>query len=99
MKEIIPQENKVIISDNLQALEKNEMFLTHWNLVNAETVLGHDDVIVKIRYRKQANRCTVSQLDDGRLHIQLHEPLASIASGQAAAFYRGDVVLGGGIIE
>ncbi|MDR3795241.1 tRNA 2-thiouridine(34) synthase MnmA [Phocaeicola sp.] len=99
VKEIIPQENKVIISDNLQALEKNEMFLTHWNLVNAETVLGHDDVIVKIRYRKQANRCTVAQLNDGRLHIQLHEPLASIASGQAAAFYRGDVVLGGGIIE
>ena len=99
VKEIIPQENKVIISDNLQALEKNEMFLTHWNLVNAETVLGHDDVIVKIRYRKQANRCTVTQLNDGRLHIQLHEPLASIASGQAAAFYRGDVVLGGGIIE
>lgn len=99
VKEIIPQENKVIISDNLQALEKNEMFLTHWNLVNAETVLGHDDVIVKIRYRKQANRCTVTQLNNGRLHIQLHEPLASIASGQAAAFYRGDVVLGGGIIE
>lgn len=99
VKEIIPPENKVIISDNLLALEKNEMFLTHWNLVNAETVLGHDDVIVKIRYRKQANRCTVSQLDDGRLHIQLHEPLASIASGQAAAFYRGDMVLGGGIIE
>lgn len=99
VKEIIPQENKVIISDNLQALEKNEMFLTHWNLVNAETVLGHDDVIVKIHYRKQANRCTVTQLNDGRLHIQLHEPLASIASGQAAAFYRGDVVLGGGIIE
>lgn len=99
VKEIIPQENKVIISDNLHALEKNEMYLTHWNLVNPNAVLGHEDVIVKIRYRKQANRCTVTLLDDQRLHIQLHEPLASIASGQAAAFYRGNIVLGGGIIE
>ena len=84
---------------NLHALEKNEMYLTHWNLINPDVVLGHEDVIVKIRYRKQANRCTVTLLDDQRLHIQLHEPLASIASGQAAAFYRGNTVLGGGIIE
>lgn len=36
------------------------MFLTHWNLIHPEALLGHDDVIVKIRYRKQANRCTVT---------------------------------------
>ena len=44
------------------------------------------------------NRCTVTLLPDNTLHVQLHEPLAAIAPGQAAAFYRGDVVLGGGII-
>ena len=47
VKEIIPPENKIIISDNLQALEKNEMYLTHWNLINPDVVLGHEDVIVK----------------------------------------------------
>ena len=62
-------------------------------------LLGHDDVIVKIRYRKQANRCNVTLLPDNTLHVQLHEPLTAIAAGQAAAFYRNDVVLGGGIIE
>ena len=61
-------------------------------------LLNQDDVIVKIRYRKQANRCTVTLQPDNTLHVQLHEPLTAIASGQAAAFYRGDVVLGGGII-
>lgn len=62
------------------------MYLTHWNLINPDVVLGHEDVIVKIRYRKQANRCTVTLLDDQRLHIQLHEPLVSIASGQQLHF-------------
>ncbi len=97
VKEIIPKENKVILSD-LKALEKTEMRLKEWNITNPDLLLGREDVIVKIRYRKQANRCTVTLLPDQTLHVELHEPLAAIAPGQAAAFYRNDVVLGGGII-
>ena len=74
------------------------MRLKDWNITNPALLIGQEDVIVKIRYRKQANRCTVTLLPDNTLHVQLHEPLTAIASGQAAAFYRGDVVLGGGII-
>ena len=74
------------------------MRLKDWNIINPEQLLGKDDVIVKIRYRKQENRCTVTLLPDNTLHVQLHDPLTAIAPGQAAAFYRGDVVLGGGII-
>ena len=97
VKEIIPSENKVVLGD-LKSLEKMEMRLKEWNIINSSLLLGHDDVIVKIRYRKQANRCTVTLLPDNTLHVQLHEPLTAIASGQAAAFYREDVILGGGII-
>ena len=97
VKEIIPSENKVVLGD-LKSLEKTEMQLKDWNIINPSLLLGHDDVIVKIRYRKQANRCTVTLQPDNTLHVQLHEPLTAIAAGQAAAFYRGDVVLGGGII-
>jgi tRNA-specific 2-thiouridylase len=97
VKEIIPSENKVILGD-LQSLEKTEMRLKDWNITNPALLIGQEDVIVKIRYRKQANRCTVTLLSDNTLHVQLHEPLTAIAAGQAAAFYRGDVVLGGGII-
>ena len=97
VKEIIPSENKVVLGD-LKSLEKMEMRLKDWNIINPSLLLGHDDVIVKIRYRKQANRCTVTLLPDNILHVQLHEPLTAIASGQAAAFYRDDVILGVGII-
>ena len=98
VKEIIPSENKVVLGD-LKSLEKTEMCLKDWNMVNPALLLGKDDIIVKIRYRKQANRCTVTLLPDNTLHVQLHEPLTAIASGQAAAFYRDDFVLGGGIIQ
>ena len=97
VKEIMPSENKVVLGD-LKSLERTEMHLKDWNIINPAQLLGKDDVIVKIRYRKQENRCTVTLAPDNTLHIQLHEPLTAIAPGQAAAFYRGDVVLGGGII-
>lgn len=97
VKDIVPSENKVVLGD-LKSLERTEMRLKDWNIVNPSSLLGRDDVVVKIRYRKQENRCTVTSLSDDTLHILLHEPLTAIAPGQAAAFYRGDVVLGGGII-
>jgi tRNA-specific 2-thiouridylase len=97
VKEIIPSENRVILG-NLKSLERREMRLKDWNIINPSALLDRDDVIVKIRYRKQENRCTVTLLPDKTLHIQLHEPLTAIAAGQAAAFYRGDTLLGGGII-
>ena len=83
---------------DLKSLERTEMRLKDWNIINPAQLLGKDDVVVKIRYRKQENRCTATLLPDNTLHIQLHDPLTAIAPGQAAAFYRGDVVLGGGII-
>lgn len=97
VKDILPETNEVVLG-SLQSLEKNEMYLKDWNIIQDGLLLGHDDVIVKIRYRKQENHCTVSITPDGLLHVQLHEPLAAIACGQAAAFYRDGVVLGGGII-
>ena len=97
VKEIVPSENRVVLGD-LRSLERSEMRLKEWNIINPAQLLERDDVVVKIRYRKQENRCSVTLLPDNTLLVRLHEPLAAIAPGQAAAFYRGDVVLGGGII-
>ena len=97
VKDIVPADNKVVLGD-LRSLERTEMRLKDWNIINPALLLDKDDIIVKIRYRKQENRCTVTLLPDNTLHVQLHDPLTAIAPGQAAAFYRGDVVLGGGII-
>ena len=97
VKEIRPEKNEVVLA-SLQALEKTEMLLKDWNIVNRERLLGHADIIVKIRYRKQENHCTVTVTPDNFLHVQLHEPLTAIASGQAAAFYKDGLLLGGGII-
>lgn len=97
VKEINTEKNEVVLS-SLSALEKTEMWLKDWNLVSRERVLGVSDIIVKIRYRKQENHCTVTITPDNLLHIRLHEPLTAVAPGQAAAFYKDGLLLGGGII-
>lgn len=97
VKEIRPETNVVVLAP-LQSLEKNAMWLKDWNIVDEARLLHHDDIIVKIRYRKQANRCTVTVTSEGLLRVKLHEPLTSVAVGQAAAFYKDGLVLGGGII-
>lgn len=97
VKEIRPEKNEVVLS-SLKSLERTEMKLKDWNIVNEDRLLGHSDIIVKIRYRKQENHCTVTIASDNLLHAQLHEPLTAIAPGQAAAFYKDGLLLGGGII-
>lgn len=97
VKEIDPVRNRVVLAP-LAALERRSMTLTDWHLVCPDEVLDGREVQVKIRYRKQLNRARVSLLPDGHLHVSLSEPLTAVAPGQAAAFYAGDRVLGGGII-
>lgn len=97
VKEIEPEKNEVMLA-SLSSLEKTEMWLKDWNLVNQERTLDRSDIIVKIRYRKQENHGTITVTSDHLLHVQLHEPLTAIAPGQAAAFYGDGLLLGGGII-
>ena len=47
VKEIHPDTNQVIISDNLHSLEKGEMYLKEWNVVNPALLFGCDEIIVK----------------------------------------------------
>lgn len=53
---------------------------------------------VKIRYRTPAAPATVTPDDSGRATVTFDEPQRAITPGQAAVFYHGDEVLGGGAI-
>jgi tRNA-uridine 2-sulfurtransferase len=59
---------------------------------------------VKIRNKHIAAPATVTPLDGGaaavaRVEVRFDEPQRAVTPGQAAVFYSGDVVLGGGWIE
>jgi tRNA-specific 2-thiouridylase len=53
---------------------------------------------VKIRYRTAAAAAMVTPLDGAGAHVKFDSPQRAITPGQAAVFYVGDEVLGGGAI-
>src|SRR5262249_36911643 len=53
---------------------------------------------VKIRYSHPGTHATVTPLADGHAQVRLQEPQKAVTPGQAAVFYDGDTVLGGGWI-
>lgn len=54
---------------------------------------------VKIRNKHRAAPATVEPLGPTRVRVRFDEPQRAVTPGQAAVFYEGDVVLGGGWIE
>jgi tRNA-specific 2-thiouridylase len=55
-------------------------------------------VHVRIRHRHAGTPARVVAADGGRLTVRTEEPVRAVTPGQAAVFYRGDEVLGGGWI-
>jgi tRNA-specific 2-thiouridylase len=53
---------------------------------------------VQIRHRGRVAPATVQQLPDGKWRVTTDDPVWAAAPGQAAVFFRGEVVLGGGRI-
>ena len=57
------------------------------------------DAAVQIRYRSAAIPCTVRPGAEGHCAVRFVGECPAVTPGQAAVFYRGDQVLGGGWIE
>ena len=53
---------------------------------------------VKIRHRHQAAPATITPAGEN-VEVRFDEPQRAVTPGQAAVFYQGDLVLGGGWIE
>ncbi len=60
---------------------------------------GQIEAEVQIRYRAPAIACKIESRPDARCEVQFQEAFPAVTPGQAAVFYRGDQVLGGGWIE
>jgi tRNA-specific 2-thiouridylase len=54
---------------------------------------------VKIRYTAKEAWAWVTPLEGGQVRVQFDAPQRDITAGQAAVFFKGDQMLGGGIIE
>ena len=90
--------NRVIVGDRTSATQP-ECTVQRVNWVSITEPSAPIRAEVQVRYRSHPVPVTVIPLENSRVKLVFDEPQFSITPGQAAVWYDGDVVLGGGIIE
>lgn len=95
---IDPKKNLVVIGDESD-LYSREAVISDVNFIYIESLDGPMEVKVKTRYSQLATDAIISPMDDGKVKIEFKEKVRAVTPGQAAVFYTGDYVVGGGTIE
>lgn len=90
--------NRVIVGDRAATLSA-ECTVQRVNWVSIAPPNAPIKAEVQIRYRSKATPAMVIPLEANRVRIVFDEPQSSITPGQAAVWYDGEVLLGGGVIE
>ncbi|HEY9616955.1 MAG TPA: tRNA 2-thiouridine(34) synthase MnmA [Microcoleaceae cyanobacterium] len=92
------QRNRVIVGDR-SATFAPECTVQRVNWVSIAEPTVPIPAEVQIRYRSIAVPAKILPLAAGRVRIVFDEPQPSITPGQAAVWYDGETLLGGGVIE
>ena len=81
------------------ALERHTLTASQVNWTGADIPSAWQAVTAQIRHRHRPTPGRVRALPDGRAEFESDAPLSAVTPGQAAVFYDGDVVVGGGWID
>lgn len=92
-----PKSRQVVIGPQ-EALLQDEMWVSGVNYPLGNPPNGPVDVNVKIRYKSNEAAAVLYPGGDCA-KVRFERPQRSVTPGQAAVFYQGDVLLGGGIVE
>ena len=91
-----PETNQVIIGDEEHLFYK-KVYIENLNFIPFDELLGEMQVYCKLRYRHTEQPATIKPYKNGVL-VEFAEPQRAPSPGQAAVFYDGDIVVGGGTI-
>ncbi|AKD56606.1 tRNA 2-thiouridine(34) synthase MnmA [Spirosoma radiotolerans] len=94
--EIRKDTNEVVLGVD-KDLFRDGMIVSKLNLQKYDRINGPLETVTKVRYKDPGTPATISQEGD-KIEVLFHEGVSAIAPGQAAVFYDGDDVIGGGWI-
>jgi tRNA-specific 2-thiouridylase len=90
--------NQVVVGDR-DAAQIPEFTVQRVNWVSIAPPSAPIQAEVQIRYRSQPEAATIIPLGNDRVKVVFDQPQFSVTPGQAAVWYHGDILLGGGVIE
>lgn len=93
-----PVRNRVIVG-NRDSAGSGECWVNRLNWVSIPEPKEPLTCEVQVRYRSAPVAVLAIPAEDGRWQLRFGEPQFGITPGQAAVFYQGEKLLGGGLIE
>jgi tRNA-specific 2-thiouridylase len=87
--------NRVVLGTSSE-LQTNGMMVS--NLISNDGLRSRTNITVKIRYRSPCIHAVIEPMDAGTVRVMFEKQVRSVCPGQAAVFYDGDTVVGGGVI-
>ena len=95
--EIRKETNEVVIG-KLEDLNRTGMYVGQLNLQKYDSIPAEGlETVTKVRNKDAGTAAFIEGLN-GKIKVEFHEDVSGIAPGQAAVFYEGDDVVGGGCI-
>ncbi len=91
-----PDTNEVVIGDEHHLFYKR-VYVENVNFIPFDSLTGEMKVNCKLRYRHNEQPAVITPYKNGVL-VEFYEPQRAPSAGQAAVFYDGDIVVGGGVI-
>ncbi len=95
---IEPHHNRVVLGQR-RDLETGSLQVSDTTFLPFDRLEAPLSVEVKVRYRAATVRATIRPADNDRVAVTFDRPVIGVTPGQAAVFYDGDTVVGGGTIE
>jgi len=92
-----PEQNRVVLG-RAEELYRSEFVIERCNWIAFDAPPVRLDATARIRSQHAGTPATVAAVGEGRAQVRLHVPQRAVTPGQAAVFYQGDAVLGGGWI-
>ncbi len=96
--EIDTHRNALVVGPR-RYLARQELMAKEVNFVSGKPPLEPVEITAKIRYRAPEVEATLTYAGGDEVGVRFVKPQPAITPGQGVAFYQGEIVIGGGIIE
>lgn len=95
---INPQDNTITLGKE-SSCYSSSLTVADLNFIAFDKLRSDIKADVKIRYSARPAGARIIPISEDKVKVEFDTPQRSITKGQAAVFYDGDIVLGGGIID
>lgn len=92
------KENKLVVTEDPDNLLADIFALKDVSWISGEKPEDISEISIQIRYNSKPVPVKKLEYEGKNLIVSLQKPVRAITPGQSAVFYRGDLLLGGGVI-